>query len=330
MNRRAFLTLLGGATAGAGLPPRAAIAQPRPLPVIGLLHSGSPMIFADRAATFHRGLGEAGYVEGRNVAIEARWAESNYDRLPALADDLVRRQVDVIVADGGIPAARAAKTATQVIPIVFYTGADPVRLGLVTSLSRPGGNLTGVSNLNIEIGPKRLQLLQELMPTATVFGALLNPGSPNAETVAGDLRTAAAARGLELHVLHAVADRDLEPAFVNLARLRAAGLVIGADNFFNARSELLAQLSVHHAIPAIYQTQGFAAAGGLMSYGGSLQEAARLLGLYAGRILKGDKPADLPVQQVTKVELIINLKSARALGIEVPPTLLAIADEVLE
>jgi putative ABC transport system substrate-binding protein len=330
MNRRTFITMLGGAAASSSLWPLAVRAQQRAMPVIGLLHSGSPKTFAHPARSFHRGLGEAGYVEGRNVTIEARWAEDDYDRLPALAADLVRRQVAVIVADGGIPGARAAKAATPAIPIVFYTGADPVRLGLVASLSRPGGNLTGITNLNIEMGPKRLQILQELMPAATVFGALLNPTSPNAETVARDLREAAAAGGLQVHILHAGTDRDFDAVFATLTRLRAGGLVIGADNFFNARSELLAALSVRHAIPAVYQTREFAAAGGLMSYGGSREEAYRQIGLYTGRILKGDKPADLPVQQVTKIELIINLETAKALGLTIPLPLLGRADEVIE
>ena len=280
------------------------------------------------AAAFKRGLKEAGYIEGQNVAIEYRWADDQYERLPALAADLVNRQVNVIFANG--PAALSAKTATTTIPIVFGAGFDPVRAGLVASLSRPSGNFTGVSILNEELGPKRLELLHELVPAATVVGVLVNPVGPNAEALSKSVPAAARAMGLEPHALHASSERELDAAFAALTQLRAGALVIGSDPFFNSRSEQLAALTVAHALPAIYQYREFAAAGGLMSYGGSLTDSFRLAGVYTGRILKGEKPTDLPVQQTTKVELIINLKTAKALGLTVPPALLGRADEVVE
>ena len=327
MKRRAFITLLGSAAATW---PLAAHAQQAALPVIGLLSSRSPDDSARFLAAFRHGLNETGYVEGQNVAIEYRWAQGRYDQLPSLADDLARRRVTVIVAPESSPGALAAKAATSTIPIVFHVGVHPVALGIVPSLSRPGGNITGVASLNVEVGPKRLELLHELVPSATVIALLVNPASPIAEALATNAHSAARTLGLELHVLHASAERDFDPVFANLRQLRAGGLVIGSDVFFNTQSRRLAALAVHFAVPAIYQYREFVEAGGLMSYGGSLTDPYRLIGLYTGRILKGEKPADLPVQQSTKVELIFNLKSARALGLTVPITLLGRADEIIE
>jgi putative tryptophan/tyrosine transport system substrate-binding protein len=277
---------------------------------------------------FREGLGETGYAESKNVLIEYRWAEGQYDRLPAMAADLVRRQVAAIVANS--PAAVAAKAASTTIPIIFTTAGDPVELGLIASLNRPGGNITGVTQLGVEVGPKRLELLRELIPTATIMASLVHPTNPNAETISRNLQSAARTLGLQIHVLYASTERDIDDAFTTLIRLRAGALVIGSDPFFNSRSEQLATLAVRHAIPTIYQYREFAAAGGLMSYGGSNTDAYRRAGVYTGRILQGDKPADLPVQRSTKVELIINLKTAKTLGLEVPATLLARADEVIE
>jgi putative ABC transport system substrate-binding protein len=279
---------------------------------------------------FRQGLTETGAIEGRNVTIEFHWAQGQYDRLPALAADLVRRRVTVITANG--TAAVAAKAATATIPIVFFSGADPVQRGFVASLNRPGGNLTGVSSLNAELGPKRLELLHGLVPKASTIGLLVNPTNPNAEAPSRskDMNAAAHPLGLQLHVLHASTERDFESAFESMARLRIGGLVISSDAFFTSRKEQLAALAVRHGIPTIYQNREFATAGGLVSYGGSDADAYRLMGVYTGRILNGEKPADLPVQQATKTELIINLKTAKALGVTVPLLLLGRADEVIE
>ena len=327
MRRREFITLLGGAAAAW---PLAARAQQPAMPVIGYLGAGSPAAFASRVRAFRQGLGEAGYSEARNVAIEFRWAEGRHDRLPALTADLAGRQVAVIVAPGGAPAALAAKSATTTIPIVFEMGADPIAMGLVGSLNRPGGNLTGVSSLNVEVTPKRLEIMREAVPAAAVVAVLVNPTSPTAASQWRDLQAAAPALGLQLHVLHASAERDFDAVFATLTQLRAGGLVVASDTLFATRSEQLAALAVRHAVPAIHQSRDFAIAGGLMSYGGSFMESHRQAGVYTGRIIKGDKPADLPVQQVTKVELFINLKAAKTLGVTFPLSLLGRADEVIE
>jgi ABC-type uncharacterized transport system substrate-binding protein len=325
MRRRAFIVALGGAAAW----PLPLSAQRTAVPVIGFVNGGSANPYAPMVAAFRQGLSETGYVEGRNVAIEFRWAEGQFDKLPALAADLVRRQVSAIAATT-VPGVAAVKAATTTIPIVFVAGGDPVQLGLVASLNRPGGNLTGVTTLNAELGPKRLELLRELVPTATSIAALINPTGPIAETLSTDLRNAAGALGLQLHVLHASSERDFDTIFATAAQLRAGALSIVTDPLFINRSEQLAALALRHAVPTIYFTREFAAAGGLMSYGGSLTDAYRLGGVYAGRILKGEKPADLPVEQSTKVELILNLKTAKALGLTVPLSLLGRADEVIE
>ena len=310
MIRRKFITLLGGAAAW----PLAANAQQPAMPVIGFLDVPSLEARRDDVAAFHRGLKETGYVESQNVAIEYRWAGDRNDRLPEMAADLVRRQVTVIAALG-TQMTLAAKAATATIPIVFFIGADPVELGFVASLHRPGGNVTGVTSLNVELVQKRLELLHELIPMATMAALLVNPASPNlAEPATRDAQAAARTLGLKLEVLHARTERDFDPLFATLVQLRAAGLVIGPDAYFNSQIERLAALTVRHAVPTIYQYREFAAAGGLMSYGGSITEGYRQAGVYTGRILKGEKPADLPVQQAPKVELFINLKTAKAVG----------------
>jgi putative ABC transport system substrate-binding protein len=300
------------------------------MPVIGYLGPESPTVFASRVRAFRQGLGETGYAEGQNVAIEFRWAEGQHNRLPALAADLVGRQVAVIVAPGGAPGALAAKSATTTIPIVFEMGADPIAIGLVGSLNRPGGNLTGVSSLNVQVTPKRLEILHEAVPTAAEVAVLVNPTSPTADSQLRNLQAAARALGLQLHVLHASTERDFDTVFATLLQLRAGGLVVSSDGFFATHSDQLAALTIRHAVPAIHQSRDFTIAGGLMSYAGSFAESHRHAGVYTGRILKGERPADLPVQQVTKVELFINLKTAKALGITFPLTLLGRADEVIE
>jgi ABC-type uncharacterized transport system substrate-binding protein len=326
MKRRDFIRILGGAAAW----PVAARAQ-QVMPVIGFLGSESADLWAGPLRALRQGLNDGGYVEGRNVTIEYRWAEGQNDRLPALAADLVRRQVNVIVAPGSTPAALAAKAVTAAIPIVFDTAIDPVGAGLVTSLNHPGGNLTGVTTLGIEIGPKRLEILHELIPTVTTVALLVNPTNPTvAEVTSKNLQMAARTLGLELHVLPASAETDFEAVFTTLFELRAGALVIGADPFFTGRSEQLAALAIHHAMPAIYQSRPFAAAGGLISYGIGPVDLFHEVGIYTGRILQGEKPSDLPVQQSTKIELFINLKTAKALGLTVPLALLTRADEVIE
>jgi putative ABC transport system substrate-binding protein len=329
MRRRAFITLLGGAAVA--WPVAAWAQQGERVRRVGalLVGAGNGPAWQIYAAALRQGLVETGYVEGRNLAVEYRWAESQYDRLPALAADLVRRQVTVIVA-GANPSAVAAKAATTTIPIVFWVNSDPFALGLVASFNHPGGNLTGVVALSEELGPKRLELMRELLPAATTVAVLVNPLNPGSEAQSRDAQAAARALGLHLHVLHASTEHDLETAFATLIQLRAGGLVISSDAFFVGRSERLAALALRHAVPAIFQYREFAAAGGLISYGGNITDAIRLAGVYAGRILKDEKPADLTVQQATKVELFLNLRTAKALGLTVPSSLLGRADEVIE
>ena len=327
MRRREFITLLGCATAAW---PLAEPAQQTEMPVIGYLVAESPAAFASRIRAFRQGLGETGYAEGRNVAIEFRWAEGQHDRLPALAADLVDRRVAVIVAPGGAPAALAAKSATTTIPIVFEMGADPIAIGLVGSLSQPGGNLTGVTSLSVEVTPKRLEFLHAAIPAANVFAVLINPTSPTADSQSRILQTLARDRGLQCHILQASSERDFDTVFANLPQLRAAGLVVASDTLLGTHGEQLAALAVRHAVPAIHQSRDFTIAGGLMSYGGSFAESHRQAGVYTGQIIKGAKPADLPVQQVTKVELFINLKAAKTLGVTFPLSILARADDVIQ
>jgi putative tryptophan/tyrosine transport system substrate-binding protein len=327
MKRRAFITLLGGAAAS----PLAARAQQPAMPVIGYIGTGSRESDAFRLPSFHQGLSESGYVEDRNVAIEYRWAEGQNDRLPALVADLVRHQVAVIAVPASTPGVLAAKAATTTIPIVFYIGLDPVELGLVASLNRPGGNITGVTGWNVMVGPKRLELLHEVVPTATIMALLVNPTSPNlAEGDTREQQAAARTLGLQLYALHASNERDFETVFATLVRLQAGGLVIGTDSLFNTHKEQLAALTVRHRVPAIHQYREFAMAGGLMGYGTDTSDLSRQVGVYTGRILKGEKPADMPVQQATKVELTINLKTAKALGLTFPLPLLARAEVVIE
>jgi putative tryptophan/tyrosine transport system substrate-binding protein len=327
MRRREFITLLGGSAVAW---PVAARAQQPAMPVIGFLNSSSPSGYAPMVAAFRQGVNEAGYIEGRNVTIEYRWAEGHHDRLPALAADLVHRKVTVIAATT-TTAALAAKAATATIPIVFEMAGDPVKLGLVASLNRPGGNLTGVTQLNVEVTPKRLELLYEVVPRANSFALLINPSNATlAEPTVRDIRASARTLGVQLHVVNATTDRDIDDAFASLANLRAGGLVIGTDPFFSTRSERLASLAARYAVPAIYSWREFTAAGGLMSYGANVADVYRLAGVYTGRILKGEKPADLPVEQATKVQLFINLKTAKTLGLTLPISLLGRADEVIE
>jgi ABC-type uncharacterized transport system substrate-binding protein len=326
VKRREFITLLGG---GAAAWPLAARAQQPAMPVIGFLNRASPSGDQGRAKAFLEGLSQVGYIEGQNVAIEYRWAGGQRDPLEALAADLVRRQVSMIVA-GSDSAALVAKAATETIPIVFAGGNDPVKLGLVASLNRPGRNVTGVVNLNIELGPKRVDLLHELVPGVEAISLLVNPTNPSADTISKELQAAARSLGLKPHILHASSEGEIERVFANFGDTRAGALVIGADVFLTTRSEQLASLTARHAIPAISQAREFAAAGGLVSYGTNIRDQYRLVGLYAGRILKGEKASELPVQQATKLELVINLKIANALGLTVPLPLLGRADEVIE
>ena len=306
-------------------------AQQSSMPVIGYIGTGSRESDAFRLPFFHQGLSETGYVEGRNVLIEYRWAEWHNDRLPALAADLVRRQVSVIAVPASSGGAVAVKAATKTIPAVFYIGLDPVALGLVASLNRPGGNLTGVTGWNVIVGPKRLQLLHELAPSATAMALLINPSSPElAEADSKEQRAAASALGVQLHVLQAIDDSDFDTVFAKVVELRAGGLVIGTDLLFNTRKERLAALSISHRVPTIYQYREFARAGGLMSYGTDTSDLSRQVGVYTGRILKGEKPADMTVQQATKVELVLNLRTAKIFGLTFPETLVARADEVIQ
>ena len=311
IKRREFIAALGGAAAW----PVAVRGQQPAMPVIGYLGAQSPTTFASRLEAFRQGLGESGYVDGRNVTIEFRWADGQHDKLSA---------------PGGAPAALAAKSATTAIPIVFEMGADPIAMGLVSSMSRPGGNITGVSSLSVEVTPKRLEILHELVPTATRVAALLNPTSPTADSQTRNLQAAARVLRLQLHVLHASTEQDVDAAFATLPQLRAGGLVVASDTFLAFHSEQLASLTARHAMPAIQQSRDFSVAGGLASYGGNFMESHRQAGIYTGRIIRGDKPADLPVQQVTKLEMVINLKTAKILGLTVPHSLLARADEVIE
>jgi len=325
LRRRDFVKLVGGT----GIAwPLGARAQKPATPVIGFLNSESPDLYLNFVRAFHQGLKELGFVEGQNVTMEYRWANGQYDRLAALAIDLARREVAVIVANP--PSVLPAKAATTTIPIVFTTSLDPVEVGIVASLSRPGGNLTGITSLNVEVEPKRLELLHELVPAATIIGALVNSTGPNAETQSKNLQAAARTLGVQLHFLNASTERDFDTVFENVVQLRVGALLICADPLFVSRSEQLATLTVRHALPTVWQGREFVVAGGLMSYGTSIEHIYRQLGIYTGRILKGEKPADLPVQQVVKVELTINLKTAKTMGLTIPPSLIARADEVIE
>ena len=327
MRRRQFITLLGGAAVSW---PLAARAQQPPMPVTGFLHPTSLDAYADRLRPFREGLKDAGFIEGENVAIEYRWAENQTDRLPALAAELARRQVAVIAAPGP-PAALAAKAATTTIPIVFLMNEDPVRLGLVASLARPGGNLTGINIFSAELAAKRLDLLRELVPGAARVGVLVNPvNATTTESTLRDVEPAARAIGLQIQVLNASTSREIDAAFATFVRERPDAVFVGADSFFVSRRVQLTNLAVRHAVPATYSSRDFAEVGGLMSYGASLTDASRRMGVYTGRILKGAKPADLPVVQSTKFELVINAQTARMLGLTVPDKLLVAADEVIE
>jgi ABC-type uncharacterized transport system substrate-binding protein len=324
VKRREFITLLGGAAAW----PFAARAQ-QATPVVGFLNGASPDGYAPYVAAFRQGLNEAGYVDGQNVTIEYRWAEGHYDRLPALAADLIQRKVTVIAATTS-PAARAAKTATSTVPIVFTTGDDPIKLGLVASLNRPGGNVTGVSNLLVELGSKQLGLLREVAPGTTTIAVLTNPNFPGTERQLRDVEAAALVLGLKLMVLRASSDREIETAFAIMARQGGVALLVGVDPFFLERRDHVVSLAARHAIPAIYPVREFAVAGGLMSYGSDFADSYRQAGIYTGRIVRGEKPADLPVQRSTKFEFVINFKTAKALGLAVPNSMQLLADEVIE
>jgi putative ABC transport system substrate-binding protein len=327
LRRREFITVLGGAAA---MWPLVSRAQQPAMPLIGVLQSGSRISFETQLAAFHQGLAETGYVEGRNVAIEHRWADGQYDRLPGLAAELVRRQVTLIFAGGGVAPAKAAMAATNTIPIIFLSGTDPIDYGLVTSLSRPGGNITGISWFASALEAKRLGLLHEVAPSAANIAVLVNPDFPAAENQLKEARAAAREHGLNIVALSASATRELDTIFATLLDKRADALLVSPDPSFYDRREQLVALATRHAVPTIYYEREFIVAGGLMSYGTSLRDAFRLAGIYSGRILKGEKPADLPVLQPTKFEFVINLKNAKALGLTVPPTLLATADEVIE
>jgi putative tryptophan/tyrosine transport system substrate-binding protein len=326
MKRREFLLLLACALTAAP----ALRAQQKAMPVIGFLGAAAPDPFAPFVAAFHRGLNETGYVDGQNLAIGYRWAEGHYDRLPALAADLVGRNVDVIATSGGPPPALAAKSVTSTVPIVFVSGDDPVGEGLVASLSRPGGNLTGVGLMGVELTPKRLELISELVLQVRVIALLVNPNNPNADRIMRDVQEAARAKGVQLHIVKASTESEIDAAFATLVQLQAGALVVGNDPFFNSRREQLVALASQYAVPAIYGWREFAAAGGLISYGSSLVAAYRQVGTSAGKILNGAKPADLPVQQPTRFELVVNLNTAKALGLTIPHSMLMLADEVIE
>jgi putative ABC transport system substrate-binding protein len=325
MRRRTFIAALGGAATW----PFTAHAQQSVMPVLGFLAAGTPKGYAQALAAFLKGLSETNYVDGKNVHIEYRWAENQYDRLPAMAADLVRRQVAVIAAVS-TPAARVAKAATGTIPVVFTTIADPVQIGLVESLNRPGGNVTGATLMSVEVGPKLLDLLHRALPSVTTIALLLNPTNPNIETQSRTLQAAALKLGLQIQVVTVSAESDLDAMFERLKEIRAGALMISQDPLFNAQSEQLAALTIHHRMPAIYELRQFAAAGGLMSYGDSQNDAWHQAGIYVGRILKGEKPADLPVMQATKLDFVINLKTAKTLGLTIPDGLVNAADEVIE
>jgi putative ABC transport system substrate-binding protein len=326
-NRRDVLTLIGGAAAAW---PLAARAEPA-MPVIGLLGSESPDRYAERLRMFRQGLRETGFVEGRNVAIEYRWAEGRYDRFPALLAELIGRKVAVIAAIAGTPPALAAKAATTTIPIVFATAGDPVAIGLVAGYGHPGGNLTGIASLGVELGPKQLEVVHELVPTTKTVALLVNRTNPsNADALARAVEAAAQSQGVELHILNASSEAELDSVFAQLPRLGAGAMVVGTDPFFNSRTEQVVALALRHAIPTVYPFREYATAGGLVSYGDSFLGIYRTVGAYVGRILKGEKPADMPVQQASKIELVVNLKTANALGLTVPLTLLVRADEVIE
>ena len=327
MKRREFITLLGGAVAAW---PLGVGAQQAAMPVIGFLGGGSPDAFAHVVDAFRQGLYETGFAEGQNVTIEYRWAEGQYDRLPALVADLIRQKPAVIVATGGDVGVRAAKKAATAIPIVFTSGSDPVAAGFVSSLNRPGGNVTGVSLFVSVLEGKKLELLRELVPTAAVIGFLLNPNNPRADVDTADMQAAARALGKLLLILKADGEHDFDAVFTNLAQQRVDALVVHTEPFFLSRRDHLVELAARYSIPTIYGLREFAAAGGLISYGTKLSDSYRQVGIYTGKILKGEKPADLPVMQPTKFEFVINLKTAKALGLEVPSTLLARADEVIE
>jgi len=326
MKRRAFITLLGGAAAW----PLAARAQQAGIPVVGVLYSGSSEMFSTLMAAFRQGLDEAGYVEGRNVALEIRLADGHYDRLPSLAAELVRRQVAVIVTAGGQNSAFAAKASTATIPIVFTTGGDPVRSGLIVSLNRPGGNVTGVTNLTAELEPKRLEILREFVPAAQRIAVLVNPAYQDVQLRVEEIQAAGRAFSKQIQVLQASTESAIGTAFAELAERRAGALLVSSDPFFFSRRHEIVALAAQYAVPAIYQWREFAQIGGLISYGASRNYALREAGVYVGKILRGARPSDLPVQQAVKLELVINLNTAKTLGLEIPPTLLATADEVIE
>lgn len=327
MRRREFIKALVGSTAAAW--PLATRAQQPAMPVIGFLSSGSPEAFRHLVSGFQQGLKEAGYVDGQNVVIEYHWADGQYDRLTGMVADLIRRSVNVIAATT-TPAALAAEASKTTIPIIFATAGDPVRLGLVASLNRPGRNITGISQVSSELVPKRLGLLHDLVPTATTIGLLVNPKDPRSKTQIRDMQDAARAIGMQIHVLNASTEGEISSAFARLAELHAGALIVGTGELFNSRPELLASLAARQRIPAIYQNREFVAAGGLISYGSSRIDSYRQVGVYVGRVLKGEKPGDLPVARPTKFELVINLKTAKALGLTIPSGVIAIADEAIE